>query len=83
MLGCVVKRQGQRLWRMNIPQGGIFAELRSGEARGTSALETEASQIKTTHGFGDTNPKTPRPSVPPTLQSNGQDDPGKPPTNNT
>lgn len=59
MLGRVVQRQGQRFWRVNVLQEGIFAELHSGEAWGTSALETEPSQIKTHAQLRKHQPQSP------------------------
>lgn len=47
MLSCVVQRQCQCPRRVNILQEGTSAEVHSGEVGGTSALETEMSQIKT------------------------------------
>ena len=47
MFSCVVKRQGQGFWWVNIPQRGIFAELQVGETWGTSALEAETPKVKT------------------------------------
>lgn len=63
MLGRVVKRQGQRSWHVNVLQEGIFAELHSGEAWGTSALETERHKSKPTHSLGSTRPQTPLPLI--------------------